>query len=478
MLSRRETIKLAAISGAGLMLPGKALTATRGPLRSKTAVTVPPPFSVPLSLPKVLPPQRRTLTTDYYEVSMRQADVEIFPGVRTAIVGYNGQFPGPTIKARVGRKVVVKQTNELTQDTVVHLHGGHTAPEYDGYPMDMIAPGASKIYSYENSQPAATLWYHDHTHHMEAEMVFRGLSGCYLLEDLADAKLRLPKGRFDIPLMLRDSRFDDSGQILFEMDDFRYRNTLLVNGRIQPYFNVEARRYRLRFLNVSNERYYQLSLSDGGEMIQVGSDGGLLPAPIPTTSIILSPAERVDVVVDFSRYAPGTQVVLTTTDHGITTPVMRFDVTTAAGRDTSRVPDRLRPPLKDLGDATVNRQIVMSLDRTTGTFVINGKSFDPDRVDETIKRGDTEIWTVSNPDTQPSVAHNMHLHGVHFQVLDRNGQQVEGHETGWKDTVAVPAGGQVRLKVRYEKYTGLYLFHCHLLDHSSMGMMAQSKVVD
>ncbi|MBO2445561.1 multicopper oxidase domain-containing protein [Actinomadura barringtoniae] len=478
MPSRREVLKLATLSGAVLVVPGTGLSRNGfAPRAARAAAAVPPPFSVPLTIPKVLEPTHRSLTTDYYEVSIREAQVEVLPGLKTTIMGYEGLFPGPTIKARAGRRAIVKHKNEMAHETVVHLHGGHTAPEYDGHPKDPIEPGETIDYKYENKQPATTLWYHDHTHMMEAEMVFRGLAGFYIIEDPAEASLGLPTGQYDVPLMLRDSRFDDNGQIVFEMDDFRYRTTLLVNGKPQPYFKVAPRKYRFRLLNGSNERYYTLSLSDGSPLVQIGSDGGLLAAPIPATSITFTPGERVDVVVDFSRYADGTQIVLNTFDHNTTTPVMRFDVTGSAVRDVSRVPTRLRP-MRRLGAADVNRDIVFKLDRTTGGFVINGKSFDMDRVDETVKRGDTEIWTVSNPDTQPSVPHNIHLHGVHFQVLDRNGQPVEGHETGWKDTVAVPVGGQVRIKVRYQDYTGRYLFHCHLLDHSSMGMMAQLEVVD
>jgi spore coat protein A, manganese oxidase len=477
MLNRRETLKLGAIGGAGLLAPGVRAGAPR---RARDgAVVVPPPFSVPLTVPEVLRPVRRSAGTDYYEMTIKEATAEIIPGVATNVLGYQGRFPGPTIKARTGRRTVVKQTNALTGETTVHLHGGHVEPSSDGHPMDAIAPGASRTYHYPNEQPATTLWYHDHTHMMEAEQVFRGLSGCYLLEDPAELALGLPTGPYDVPLLIRDARFDDAGQFVFEMEDFRYRTSILVNGRPQPYFKVAARRYRLRLLNGSNERYFQLRLSDGAEMVQIASDGGLLPQPLPATDIILSPAERVDVVVDFSRYALGTQIVLQNVDPGTAEPtrqIMRFDVTSTA-RDRSRVP-QWHHPMRSLGTATVNREVTMSLDMNLMLYVIDGKVFDMDRVDQKIKRGDTEIWKINNPVTQPSVRHNMHLHGTHFQILDRNDQPVGGHETGWKDTVAVPVGGSVRIKVRYDRYLGRYLYHCHLLDHSSMGMMAQLEVVE
>ncbi|GAA1774889.1 multicopper oxidase family protein [Actinomadura chokoriensis] len=477
MLSRRGVIRLGAVAAGAAALPGTAAIGRRG--RAWADVTAPPPFSVPLSVPETAVPVRRTATTDYYDMTIRDGAAEILPGVSTPIMGYEGRFPGPTIRAEAGRRVVVRQTNAMTHETVVHLHGGLVAPGQDGHPADAIAPGADRRYVYGNRQPAATLWYHDHSHHMEAEMVFRGLAGFYLLGDRRERRLGLPSGRYDVPLMLRDARFDEQGRLLFEMDDFRYRNTLLVNGRPQPYLRVAGRKYRLRLLNGSNERYFTLRLGegDGDAMTVIASDGGLLPAPVTAASVTLSPAERVDVVVDFARYRPGTRVVLHNTDgtDDATTSVMRFDVGHRVP-DFSRVPERLGRA-HDLGEAVATRDIAMNLDLSTGRFVIDGRTFDMDRVDMRIKRGETEIWRVHNRDVQPSVPHNFHVHGTHFQVLDRNGRPVTGHEAGRKDTVAVPIGGDVRLKVRFDRYLGRYLYHCHLLDHSSMGMMAQAEVI-
>ncbi|MFB4306668.1 multicopper oxidase family protein [Actinomadura sp. GTD37] len=478
MLSRRGVIRLGAVAAGAAVVPGTAAALGRRG-RAWADVTTPPPFSVPLSLPEVAVPVRRTATTDYYDMTIRDGAAEILPGVSTPIMGYEGRFPGPTIRAEAGRRVVVRQTNAMMHETVVHLHGGLVPPGQDGHPADAIAPGAQRRYVYDNRQPSATLWYHDHSHHMEAEMVFRGLAGFYLVDDRRERRLGLPSGRYDVPLMLRDARFDEQGRLLFEMDDFRYRNTLLVNGRPQPYMRVDGRKYRLRLLNGSNERYFTLRLGegDGDAMTVIASDGGLLPAPVTATGITLSPAERVDVVVDFSRYRPGTQVVLHNADgtDEATASLMRFDV----GRrvpDPSRVPERLGRA-HDLGEAVATRDIEMKLDLSIGQFVIDGKTFDMDRVDRQIKRGETEIWRVHNRDVQPSVPHNFHVHGTHFQVLDRNGQPVTGHEAGRKDTVAVPIGGDVRLKVRFDRHLGRYLYHCHLLDHSSMGMMAQAEVI-
>ncbi|WP_433336407.1 multicopper oxidase family protein [Spirillospora sp. CA-294931] len=474
MVSRRNVIKVGVAGGVASLVPtGVAL------ISKENAAAKVEPFQTPLTLPQVARPRLQTATTDYYEMTLRQAEAEILPGFKTTVMGYDGRFPGPTIRARTGRQVVIRHTNGLDHEAAVHLHGGHVAPKDDGQPMDGIAPGESRIYTYPNRQLASTLWYHDHAHHMEAEMVFKGLSGTYLLEDPAERSLRLPSGRYDVPIMLRDARFDDKGQFLYEMDDFRYRNTQLVNGKVQPYFEVAARKYRLRFINGSNERYYLLKLDNDGEMIQIASDGGLLPEPVPASSVNLSPGERVDVVIDFSLYPLGTKIILKNADGDseLLRDVMRFDVVRDAP-DESRVPARLRK-MRGLGRAEVARErtVTMSLDMQARAFVIDGKVFDPNRIDMQVKRGDVEVWTVHNKDTQPSIPHNMHLHGLHFEVLSRNGRPVGGHEAGWKDTVAVPIGGSVQIRLRYDQYLGKYLYHCHLIDHSSMGMMAQLEVV-
>lgn len=480
--SRRDAIRLGALGSAGLLLPTASGAVARAATRAsgQPSASGPPsipPFSVRLAVPRVLRPVRRTATTDHYRVTAKKTNVQIFPGVWTPMLGHEGAFPGPTIHATTGRRVEVTHVNALDRDISVHLHGGHTPTTSDGYPTYPIAPGASRVYTYANRQEAATLWYHDHAMMNEAENNFLGLSGLYLLSDAHESSLRLPSGPYDVPLMLRDARFDDNGAMVFEMDDFQNRNTILVNGRPQPYLPVAARRYRFRVCNSSNLRYFTLRLAPGGEMLQIASDGGLLPAPVPATSVTLSPGERVELVIDFSAYPVGKRVVLANDafDAPGTDQVMAFDVVGRA-RDTSRVPAVLRPSLPDLGAETQTRTITMGLDLNTKEFTMDGKAFDIDRVDQQVKFGATEVWKVTNTDALLGIKHNIHLHGVQFQVLDRDGLPVYGHERGWKDTVSIPPGSTVRFKVRFDQYTGRYLYHCHLLDHAAMGMMAQMEI--
>ncbi|MER5889408.1 multicopper oxidase domain-containing protein [Streptomyces sp. NPDC001941] len=437
-------------------------------------------FAVPLPPLQVLAPTSTSGGTDTYTMTMRRVRKEVIPGFQTDVLTYNGSFPGPTIRARSGRPVVIKHRNALENPTSVHLHGASVPPNQDGAPMDTFGPGESRTYTYANKQPHASLWYHDHAHHNEAEHVYRGLSGSYLLSDDHELALPLPAGQYEIPIALRDAHFDEAGQLVYVMDDALGRTTLLANGRPYPYLEVAARKYRFRFLNSSNMRFFRLRLADGGELVQIGSDGGLLPRPFRTDAVWLSPAERADVVIDFSRYPVGTKIVLENT-LGPGTPdqvgqVLRFDVVRKAA-DLSTVPSVLRS-LPSLPKASVTRSMELKMNDETGApgaqGLINGKVYDHDRIDTSVRYGASEIWTVTNPNT--IVPHNFHMHLVQFRVLERNGKQPDGSEAGLKDTVRLLPGETVKVQATFDTYKGVYVYHCHLLDHSAMGMMAQFKV--
>ncbi|MEV5322741.1 multicopper oxidase family protein [Nonomuraea sp. NPDC052634] len=487
MVKRRDLFKLGALAGGAAVIPALAAQDTGVQAFARPAghhhhaaavfrgraAAAPEPFTVRLPLPPVLKPSAVLADADVYRLTTRPAVAELLPGLRTPVLTYGGSFVGPTIRATTGRRVIVHHTNALETGTSVHLHGAHVPAAHDGFPTDLIAPGTTRTYEYANQQAAATLWYHDHAHHMEAEHVYRGLHGFYLLEDPGERALKLPRGSYDIPIMLTDARFAEDGGLVFIMDDSGNRTTLLANGRPAPYLPVAGRRYRLRLLNASNMRVFQLRLAGGEELVQVASDGGLLPAPAPTDTITLSAAERADVVIDFSRYPEGTKLVLDDVLSG--QPVLRFDVGERE-RDDSRVPSELRPQ-DPLPEATIERDVTLAYDVDLGWFTINGKLFDPERVDFTINEGSTEIWRIHNSADPIGVPHNLHVHLVQFQVLDRDGVPAGPQERGPKDTVALAPGETVRVKATFADHRGRYVFHCHQLDHSSMGMMAVFEVV-
>ncbi|MFJ4714551.1 multicopper oxidase family protein [Streptomyces sp. NPDC088785] len=484
MPTRRTVLKTGLAAAGSSAFTAAALTPTllrrSEPATTTAAATTTAKFTTPMPIPPVLTPYSTSGGIDRYRITTQPAQAEILPGIMSDVLTYGGHFPGPVIRARSGRPVKVLHTNNTDMGTSVHLHGASVTPANDGSPMDPIEPGQSRLYTYPNNQPHASLWFHDHVHHMESEHVYRGLSGTYLLTDDIEAALPLPAGQYDIPISLRDADIDDTGRLNYTMLDFPHRTTLLANGRAYPYLQVAARKYRLRLLNNSNLRFFKLRLADGSDMIQIGSDGGLLPAPHPTDTIALSPAERADIVIDFARYPVGTQLVLENTllnggPADSLGQVLRFDIVRQE-TDPSTIPATLRT-LPPLPQPTVQRTVVLSLEETglpDAKGTINGKVYDPDRIDTKIRYGASEVWTVTNPNRFSP--HNLHLHLIQFRILERNGQPPTPAESGLKDTVAVQPGETVKLQATFDTYKGTYLYHCHLLDHSAMGMMAQYKV--
>ena len=484
MIQRRSVLVAGAaltgsLGGAGLLLRAGSSPARAADLPASGIAQ----FTQPMPVPQVLKPTFTSGAAAYYEMTMKEADAEILPGRTTRVRTFNGAFPGPVIKAVSGQRVVVRQTNRLDVPTSVHLHGAHVPSSSDGSPMDLIAPGGgTKTYTYPNSQPHANLWFHDHAHHMESETVYRGLAASYLLTDHVEQSLDLPSGAYDVPIALRDARFDDDGQLVYVMGDYAGRTVLMANGKAWPYFTVAARKYRFRLFNTANLRFFTLQLADGSAFQQIGSDGGLLEKPLEVTSVALSPGERADIVVDFSRYPAGTTLVLANTAPQLpgdpadqVGQVLQFRVTGPAA-DTSRVPATLRH-LPVLPPATVHRSFVLAMDETglTGEAFINGRTYDMDRIDTEIEYGATEIWTVTNGNL--FTPHNFHLHLVQFRVLERDGKPVtSGPESGLKDTVPLMPGETVKLQATFTGYEGTYVYHCHMFDHADMGMMANFRV--
>lgn len=482
MLNRRDLLRLGLLGGAATALPLQrivALASSHTPGSNAFGGVSPgspvvPAFQAVLPIPPVLQPTSVDATTDYYDLTMRPASVQILPGLQTTIWGYNGLYPGPTIRARQGRRVVVRQNNGLPENTAVHLHGARVAPEHDGHPNDLIAPGGSRQYVYPNNQPGLTMWYHDHANHVTAPHIYRGLSAFYLLEGHDEAALRLPSGAYDVPLLIQDRLFNADGSLSYPADVHGVNgDTILVNGAPRPRFEVARRRYRLRLLNGSNHREYQLTLDRPVPMVQIATDGGLVPQAVARSTIRLAPAERVELVVDFAAVPLGTQLVLRN-DLGVgtTAQVMRFDVVRDEV-DTSAVPGALRP-LDSFGTPVVTRNFDLRFDQQRQVWLINSLGFDPARDDARPRLGSTEIWQFQN---RSQFMHPMHLHLVQFKVLDRSGAPPPNFEVGPKDTVAVQPFERVRILVKFSGYTGRYVFHCHRLEHEDRDMMGQFNVL-
>ncbi len=492
-LSRRELMGMAGAAGLSGCInpkPESRLLPSRAEL--------PRPFQAALPVPAVLRPVNTDADTDYYDVTVRESRAQILPGQQTAIWGYNGTFPGPTIEARTGRRVSLRLRNALPVPIVNHLHGGHTPPESDGYPTDLIIPAGGfpmshmqdsmariaegqRDYIYPNNQRAATLWYHDHRMDFTGPQVWRGLAGFYILRDQAEFGLPLPRGEKEMPILICDRSFDADGSLLYPALPHEYSggvlgDVILVNGAPWPKLEVANTKYRFRILNASNARRYELALDPPGaatSFVQIGSDGGLLAAPLRHRTIRIAPSERFDVVIDFSQFRQGSTVSLVNkADTGPSGQIMRFDVVRSE-RDESRIPARLSDdvPLPDRRTASVTRTFNFSYRRGMKSWTINGKSFDPARMDAQPELGATEIWQL-----QTDFSHPLHLHLVHFQVLSHSGRPGP-YDAGWKDTIDLSSGQTANILVKFSDYRGRYVFHCHNLEHEDMSMMGNFEVV-
>jgi spore coat protein A len=479
----------AALSGCGAGETGEQLT---------SGVPLPPRFRVPLPIPPVARPDGNV-----YVLRQREASAEILPGLRTPILGYDGIFPGPTIESRRGRPIVVRHHNELAVPTVTHLHGGHTPHEHDGWPLDLVLPAGgwpvrhgmtgdvttgSRDYHYPMSQRAATLWYHDHRMDFTGPAVYRGLAGFHLVRDDVEDALPLPRGERELPLMICDRSFDEDGSFAYPGLDQAMRSVpgvrdewmegvlgdvVLVNGAPWPVHEVDAARYRLRLLNASNARRYRVALSPALPLVQIGSDGGLLSAPVSHDEIEMAPGERFDVVVDFAQVPVGTQVTLVNgLGAGATADIMRFVVARKAA-DDSHIPSRLAPvaplpaPVRTR-TFRFNRGAVRSHEGWT----INGRSFAPGDSLADSPLGEVELWRLMT-----DVHHPVHVHLDQFRVLRRDGGKPRATDAGWKDTVDLRPAEVVDIAVRFTDYKGRFVMHCHNLEHEDMAMMAAVRTV-
>lgn len=433
-------------------------------------------FAAALPIPPVLQPSSTDSTTDYYNITVKTASQQVLPGNTTTIWGFNGSWPGPTIVATKGRQVSVTQTNRLTENITIHNHGHNVAAQYDGHPTDYIAPNASKTYLYPNNQRASTYWYHDHTYDLTGKHVYYGMAGFYLIHDPSEDALNLPSGSYDIPLVFQDRNFNADNSLNYTVDSSAIRtgllgNTLCVNGVPTPHLDVATHKYRFRLLDGSNARTYTLALSDASSFQVIGSDDGLLAAPVTVTSLAIAPGERYDIVIDFSKYAVGTSVVLQNSDSSWNSSlpnVMSFNVKTSVA-DASKVPATLSTIAK-LPAPTVTRTLTFS--ESGGGWTINGLAYDPNRIDYAPVLGTTEKWILQN---QSGEMHPFHQHLSPHQVLtvDRQGPRPE--QQGWKDTLPVGKWSSAEILIQWTGFKGTYVFHCHKLEHEDNAMMLQMQ---
>jgi spore coat protein A len=558
----RELLAQAVAPQFGMNMPVANPQGSPGPATHQAPPVELASYSTPLTIPPVIRPRAGAAPVQIHMRPFRHKAHRDLPA--STMWGYNAMWPGPTFEVRKGQPISVKWTNQLPTKhflpldytihgeeenvpqvrTVTHVHGARVMPDSDGYPDAWVtsdgragAVRAADPCHYPNDQPAATLWYHDHAIGITRLNIYAGLAGFYLIRDPEEDSLNLPGGPYEIPLMIQDRSFGADGSLLYPpatngthpawMQEF-FGNAICVNGKAMPFLEVEPRKYRFRMVNGSNARFYHLTLVpadasgkpngkpvEAPPFMQIGSDGGLLPAPLKMHYLIFSPGERFDIVIDFSQhkganlalindapapYARGGQIV--------PSDVMLFKVTKPlSGTDASTVPEML-VPFSPLDSALAVRERTLALtemDRPSDGYTMIGlldqKHWD-DPITEDPKAGSTEIWTFVN--TTGDV-HPMHLHLVQFQVLNRQPFDIKAYlQTGklvftsipmppesnerpaWKDTIKTYSGYVTRVIARFDLPAGIvpksgeefrYVWHCHVLEHEDNEMMRPYKII-
>ena len=424
---------------------------------------------------------------------------EVLKGAADALTEIPGAYLGPIIKARSGQTVRVRFRNALPEPTIIHWHGLHVPESADGHPQLAIDPGETYIYDFKVMDRAGLYWYHPHPHGRTGAQVYNGLAGLFIVNDAEEDALNLPAGS-DVPIVIQDRTFDGDNQLLYNLDAFRmtgfFGERVLVNGRPDYVFSAGTRPYRLRILNGSNARVYALQWSDNSHMRVIGTDGGLLERPVERDFIVLSPGERRDVWVDLSGYAVGSELILLdknpmrADDNGVEILTIKIDHSDELRFSLSERLSTLQLHNEEMAINGENpRSFVLSMGMGM-QWLINGKTFEMTKVDknEKVKLGDTEVWEFTNEPhhMMGNLYHPMHIHGLQFQILERaytpqyRSENLAIHagqvDEGWHDTVLVLPGERVRVLMKFEDYAGLYLYHCHTLEHEDMGMMRNYRV--
>jgi FtsP/CotA-like multicopper oxidase with cupredoxin domain len=512
--TRRRFVKAVAALGGGA-----AAARLLEPRPARAADPVTPirytPFAVELPIPEELRPTapfasdypvRPEWTRDglrHYLVRQREATAELIPGVQTPIWGYEGRFPGPTIRARIGQCVLVRFENRLAVETSIHHHGGHNPSDSDGNPWDVIEPGHARDYCYPMVLPGgdpgeapSTTWYHDHALDLTGPHVYAGLAGMFLVTDDVEDRLVedgvLPGGAYDVPLLLQDRVLNRDGTLHYDpfAHDGFLGDLMLVNGKVQPRLRVERRKYRFRILNGANARFYELGLT-WGRFQQVGADSWLLPSAIPRSRILLSGAERADVIVDF-RDAPDEVFLfdglLQDSGRGPDgktddlrrngrLPLLRFEVHGPNVRNDAPGPTAttvLRPDTRiDPAELRVTR--TFSFGRRNGGWVVNDEPYDPERIDARPRLGTAERWRIVNGSGGWWHPIHVHLEGHHVERF--NGRTPPAWLRGKKDTTLLGPNDEAVITMRFRTFPGPFVLHCHNVEHEDYRMMANMEVV-
>jgi len=526
-INRRQFLHL-----AGLGLGGLTVTS----LLSACGLSIDPETIGPL-VPTASPASRLATpssTGELVEISLRaaRASYDILPDGATRVWQYQGSllqgpptslqtlpdsYLGPILRLRRGQTLRAQFENQINEPSIVHWHGLSVPAEMDGHPRHAIDQGGSYTYEFPILNRAGTYWFHPHPHQRTGPQAYYGLAGLLIVSDDEEAALGLPAGEFDLPLVIQDRIFDNQNQLDYAANPMIgfLGERVLVNGQADYTLEAAATAYRLRLLNGSNARIYKLAWDDETPLTVIATDGGLLEKPVKLNYVTLAPGERVELYADFSADPVGTQRRLVSLafegggggmgmmgggmmdgnaaglPQGAEMKLLRLHIT-RTGEAGPGLPERLAALGFFAAQEAINSRRLDLTMHMAG--LINGRTFEMDSVasDEVVRLGDLEVWEFANlgggmglmgGSDQP---HPMHIHGVQFQVLERRPESgsrsayntlSDGFvDSGWKDTVLVMPGEAVRVLVKFEQYAGLYLYHCHNLEHEDGGMMRNYRV--
>ncbi|WP_349729845.1 multicopper oxidase family protein [Peribacillus frigoritolerans] len=431
-----------------------------------------------LTFPKVLKPDQEDNNSISYTIRAHQGTSEIFDGIKTKTYGYNGDFLGPVIRVEKGMKVTIHLVNDLKEDTTFHWHGLEVPGNEDGGPHKVLKPGESETIHFTVKQDAATLWFHPHPMHETGKQVFKGLAGLLYIDDKNSGKLDIPKtyGEDDFPIILQDKKFTDDKQLDYNKvmnEDGTTGDTLLINGVVNPKLKAVREKVRLRILNGSNMRGYTLHFDNNMEFQQIASDGGFLNKPNSTKELEIAPAERVEVIVDLTK-VKGNEVSLVNEDNVTILPIHLKE--SAGNSKTAKTTKSLNN--LEISNEVKNKEVTKTI-KLAGMgkdVTINNKKFDANRIDFTQKQNETELWEIENmKDSMGGMNHPFHIHGTQFQVISIDGKEPPENLSGLKDTISLKPGQKAKIAVKFPE-KGVYMFHCHILEHEDNGMMGQIKV--
>ena len=447
--------------------------------------------------PLWIPP---TVTGPSFDLTLASATSTFFDGDATPTIGYNGSaFWGPTLLMRKGDQVSIAVHNALAAETTAHWHGVHLPAKEDGGPHQPIPAGGSWTASFEVKNDAATYWYHPHMHATTQAQLNLGAGGFIIVQDEVEDALALPRtyGTDDIPLALTSRKFLD-GNVIDTAGI--YGDYLLANGVMNAEVTLPAQMVRFRLLNCEVERAYDLGFSDGRIFSVIGTDGGLVNAPVAVSRLIMTPGERYEIVVDLSGDAPGSALSIqafnggqefgfgggenqTTGEFGsllnnVTFNVLRLNVVAANGAGITVVPTTLADNTYWTEADATNQRSLSITDQGPGTaFTFDGGGYEMDTINQTVTLDTVERWTVQNGRT---FGHSFHIHDVQFAIVSRSSGEVAAYERGWKDTFYIRIDEAVSFVARFDDFASTehpYMYHCHMANHEDGGLMGQFLVV-